>query len=263
MSTSPASPLLVTLENGVKTIAFNQPAKKNALSFEMSAMLRDAIFEAREDDSRVIVLTGTGDDFCSGADLDPTLLNGSGFDATEFLREYYNPTILAMRGMNKPIIAKIQGACVGIGFNFALACDLLYAGEGAYFSQLFVRIGLSSDGGGSYFLASRVGYHRAFEMLVNPQKITADQAHELGIVNKVFCKGDLDASVQEMANYLINGPYLAFQHTKSNLRAAMNHGLEASLEQEAINQGVNFRSADFFEGVSAFLMKRQPKFKGK
>ncbi|MDX2248832.1 MAG: enoyl-CoA hydratase-related protein [Bacteroidia bacterium] len=265
MDYQPENPehLLVTLHDQIKTITFNQPKKKNAISADMSYHLRDVIEQTREDDSRVIILTGAEGNFCSGADLDASLMNGKPFDVTTFLRRTYNPIVSAMREINKPFIAKVSGACVGVGFNFALACDLIYTSDDAKFSQIFSRIGLSSDGGGAFFLPEKVGYHKAYEMMVTNAIIDAAEAKQLGIVNQVYSADMLDSAVSDIANRLATGPYIAIKNIKANLRSGVSKGLAETLEQEAISQGENFRTSDFFEGIFAFLQKRSPNFKGK
>ncbi len=257
--------LRVRIDQAVKTIELHQPQKKNAVSGDMARALLAVMKESERDDSRVLILTGAGQDFCAGADLDPRLLAGSGqpFDVTTFLKETYNPLLLLMRTMDKPIIAKVRGVCVGVGWNFALGCDLIYATPQTRFSQIFTRIGLSSDGGGAYFLWERLGHQKAFEMLAFHEQINGEQALKHGLVNALFDEEDLDSQVQEIAHRIATGPYLAIQRSKSNLRAAQMHGLEATLAQEADNQGKNFISFDFMEGISAFLQKRVAKFRGK
>ncbi|MDP5172407.1 MAG: enoyl-CoA hydratase-related protein [Bacteroidia bacterium] len=255
--------LRVNVDATVKTITLYQPEKKNAINADMAHALLSVMKESAQDDCRVIILTGAAKDFCAGADLDPRALAGAGIDVASFLKETYNPLILAMRGMDKPIIAKVRGVCVGIGWNFALGCDLIYATPNARFSQIFTRIGLSSDGGGSYFLWERLGHQRAFEMLAFHEQISGEQALEMNLVNGLFPEETIDELVKEKADLLANGPYLAIQRSKSNLRSAQNFGLEAALTQEADNQGKNFISMDFMEGISAFLQKRAAKFRGK
>ena len=255
--------LLVSQTGFIKTITFNQPKKKNPLSSDMAYALTEVIADTASDDSRVIILTGAEQDFCSGADLDPRLVAQGNFDVTDFLRKTYNPSILAMRQMNKVFVAKVRGACVGVGFNFALACDLIYASERSKFNQIFTRIGFSSDGGGGYFMPSRLGYHKAFELMALNQSISGQEAAQLGLVNQLFLDEELDGAVDKLCETLANGPFLAIQHTKANIRVGMENGLAAALDTEAIHQGKNIVSHDFMEGISAFLQKRKPKFKGK
>lgn len=255
--------LLVTMQDQIKTITFNQPKKKNAISADMSYHLRDVIEQTREDESRVIILTGSEGNFCSGADLDASLMNGKPFDVTTFLRKTYNPIVTAMREINKPFIAKVSGACVGVGFNFALACDMVFASEDARFSQIFSKIGLSSDGGGAFFLPEKIGYHKAYELMVTNAIIDAEEARRLGLVNQVYPSPTLDTVVADMATRLAIGPYVAIKNIKANLRTGISGNLAETLEQEALSQGENFRTSDFFEGIFAFLQKRSPAFKGK
>lgn len=255
--------ILISDEGAVRYLTISQPAKKNAISISMSAQLRDMMSEALEDDAvRVVVLQGAEGDFCAGADLDLNVVAG-GFDVSEFLRTHYNPMVLAMRQSNKPIIAKVRGNAVGVGCNFALACDMVFADETARFSQIFTKIGLSTDGGGAFFMLERLGYHRAFELIAMGDMLDAPMAAELGLVNRVVESERLDAYVDGLAQKLANGPFLAIQGNKANLRAAMEKGLAAALDQEATTQGVNFTSKDFVEGVMAFVQKRKPKWEGK
>lgn len=228
----------------------------------MARRLRDVIAETAEDDSRVVILQGAGADFCAGADLDPALINGQPFDVSKFLKETYSPLVLGIRNMDKPFIAKVKGNCVGVGFNFAMACDLIYTTENARFSQIFTKIGLSTDGGGAFFMLEKLGHQKAFELMATHQMISGKEALDWGLVNAVHQDAELDDFVKDVAMKLAEGPYLAIQHTKSNLRAAQQ-GLEAALETEADNQGRNFRSMDFLEGIMAFLQKRPARFKGK
>lgn len=254
--------ILISDEGAVRYLTISQPTKKNAISVSMSAELRDGMLEALSDDScRVIVLQGAEDDFCAGADLDLNVVAG-GFDVSEFLRTHYNKMILAMRQSNKPIIAKVRGAAVGVGCNFALACDMVFADETARFSQIFSKIGLSTDGGGAYFMLERLGYQRAFELIMLGDMLDAPMAAELGLINRVIASESLDGHVESLAQHLAQGPFLALQGNKANLRAAMENGLAAALEQEANTQGVNFTSKDFVEGVMAFVQKREPEWKG-
>lgn len=255
--------ILITRENHIKTITLNQPKRKNAISQDMALRLVDIMEETKNDDSRVIIFSGAEGNFCSGADLDPSLMNGKPLDLTAIVRTTYNPIVTAIRNMNKIFIAKVQGTCVGVGFSIALACDMIYASEDATFSQIFTRIGLSSDGGGAYFLPEKVGYHKAFELMATNKIISADEALNFNIVNHVLPNAELDDVVDQMADQLASGPFVAIRNTKANLRAGISQSLEDTLETEAINQGISSRTEDFFEGVLAFIQKRKPNFKGK
>jgi 2-(1,2-epoxy-1,2-dihydrophenyl)acetyl-CoA isomerase len=255
------SKLLVSREGAVTTITFNQPDRKNAVDLEMTVALREAIEQAEHDESRVVVLTGAGSDFCAGADLKAGTAEMR--DVTEYLRTVTNPTILAMRRLPKPVIAKVRGIAVGIGCNYALACDLRVASPDARFGQIFARIGLMPDGGSTYFLPRMVGYARAFEWMVNADLYDAQKCFDLGIVNRVVPAEQLDAAVAEMAARLASGPAVSFAGIKRALNAGDSGSLANALDAEAVNQGLCFRSEDFQEGVRAFLEKRKPGFQGR
>ncbi|MFL6276157.1 MAG: enoyl-CoA hydratase/isomerase family protein [Blastocatellia bacterium] len=256
--------LQVTLEGGIKRITINRPERRNAVDTETIELLHEAIQRSAEDESRVLILTGAGDAFCAGADLQ--ISDGRDIrnvDVTASLREHTNPTIIAMRKLAKPIIARVHGHAVGVGCNYALACDLLIASEQAKFAQIFVKIGLMPDGGSTYFLPRLVGYHKAFELMATGDIISAREAMSLGLVNRVVAFEELDATVDAMATRLAASPGVALAKIKAGLNSGENGDLASALDFEAVNQATCFRSEDFREGVTAFLEKRKANFKGK
>ncbi|MEW6128397.1 MAG: enoyl-CoA hydratase [Acidobacteriota bacterium] len=258
------SKLLVSLENGIKRITFNRPERRNAADNETLALLRQAIQESAEDESKVIILTGSGDSFCAGADLQSSEnFNLREIDVTKLLRENTNPTVVAMRELNKPIIARVHGAAAGVGCNYALACDLIIASDEARFGQVFVKIGLAPDGGGSFFLPRTVGYAKAFELIATGELLSAEDALNLGLINRVVPLSELDRTVNELATRLAAAPSVALAKIKQELNYAMNHTLAEALDNEAVNQADCFRSQDFKEGVQAFLEKRKANFIGR
>jgi 2-(1,2-epoxy-1,2-dihydrophenyl)acetyl-CoA isomerase len=253
--------LLVALTDGIKRITINRPERRNSVDLETVAMLLEAISKSADDGTRVVILTGAGESFCAGADLAATSEREiADFDVTKSLREGVNPTILAMRALPLPIIARVHGHAVGVGCNYALACDLIVASEQALFGQVFVKIGLMPDGGGTFLLPRLVGYQKAFELMVTGDIIGAQDAHRLGLINRIVPFAELDATVDALAVRLAAAPRVAVAKIKAGLNQAAESDLAGALEFEAVNQEECFHSQDFIEGVTAFLQKRKPMF---
>lgn len=255
--------VLVSLENGIKRITFNNPARRNALDFEAFKFIGDEIKRSALDETKVIVMTGAGDAFCAGADVQGFGGRSETEDVTASLRAGVNPGIQAMRDLPKPIIARVHGHAAGVGCNYALAADFVVASDQAFFGQVFVKIGLMPDGGGTYFLPRAVGYCRAFELMALGEPISSQQALDMGMINRVVPVENLDDAVNELTRKLVASPGLALAKIKAALNASAQSDLAAALEFEAVGQGDCFRSEDFKEGVSAFLQKRKPNFTGK
>ncbi len=253
--------ILAHLENRIKTITINYPKAKNAVDIEANKHILKHLQESLHDGTRVVILTGAEGNFCSGADLTAGL-NPATFDMESYVKTYINPIILQIREQNIPVIAKVRGVCAGVGANYALACDMVFVSPTTMISQIFTNIGLSSDGGGSYFMYEQLGFKKAFELMATAQKISAEKALQLNLINDIIADDALDAYVQTLAETLANGAYVAIQHTKSNLREATKGSLADVLNKEAENQAINFKTKDFMEGILAFMQKRKPNYKG-
>ena len=259
--TESAGKLLITLEGGVKRITFNRPERRNSVDGETVRALLAAFRDSSDDGTRVVILTGAGDSFCAGADLVATSAGDiASFDVTKSIRENVNPTILAMRSLPVPVIARVHGHAVGVGFNYALACDMIVASEQALFGQVFVKIGLMPDGGSTFFLPRLVGYHKTFELMATGDIIGAEEALRLGIVNKVVPFAELDSTVDGLAARFAESPRVAIAKIKAGLNRDAQSELAAALDFEAVNQDACFHSPDFIEGVTAFMEKRRAVF---
>jgi len=253
--------ILVDRNDGIVTVTLNRPEKKNAANGRMWDELAATFTEVAETESdRVLVITGAGGAFCSGADLSA---------ADELTRQgmarmrHIGATALALHRLPKPTIAKVGGVAAGAGCNLALGCDLVVAAESARFSEIFSRRGLSVDFGGTWLLPRLIGLHKAKELAFFAEVVSADEAERIGIVNKVVPDADLDAVVDEWAAKLAAGPPVALSLTKTMLNNALMVSMDQALEDEARAQNVNFGTKDFNEAIRAFLEKRPPAFEGR
>lgn len=252
--------ILIERAGGVVTVTMNRPERKNAINPTMLTELLAAFREvADRRDDRVLVLTGAGDAFCSGADLtDPTDITSDGLGYMRRVGE----VVLALHNLAKPTIAKVGGVAAGLGCNLALGCDLIVAADTARFSQIFARRGLSLDGGGSWLLPRLVGLHRAKELAFFADIVPAAEAAAMGLVNRVVPAAELDGFVAGWAARLAAGPPIALSMTKTMLNNAFAVSMAQAVEDEARCQNVNFRTADMAEAMRAFVEKREPQFRG-
>ena len=251
-------------EAGVRFIALDRPESKNGLTDEVNGRIIDALDGAAADRAlRCVVLTGKGGNFCSGLDLRAAAQRAGGFDnAEEHLRKYFHGMIRAVRRLDKPVVALVDGAAVGYGCDLALACDLRIGTERTRFGEVFVRRGLMPDGGGTFSLPRLVGVGKALELMFTGDLIGADEALRLGILNRVVPSAEAEAETWAFARRLAAGPPLVHAFTKRAVYGALSGTLDDALEIEGKGQMQLLRSKDFFEGVSAFFQKRDPKFTG-
>jgi 2-(1,2-epoxy-1,2-dihydrophenyl)acetyl-CoA isomerase len=256
--------ILVEREGGVVTVTLNRPEKKNAGNGPTWRELRAVLLEvAYERGDRVLVVTGAGGDFCSGADItDPNGLSGDPNDTGIVRMRFMHEAMLALHELPKPTIAKIRGVATGAGLSLAVGCDLTVASDGARFSGIFARRALSVDGGASWLLPRLVGLHKAKELVYFADMYSAEEAASMGLVNHVVPDAQLDAFVDDWARRLAQGPTIALSMTKKLLNSSANVTMAQALEDEARCQVVNSFTDDTVEAMRAFGEKREPRFMG-
>jgi len=248
-------------DGAVLTITLNRPDSYNALTTGMHAALREALAEAAAEEIRAVVLTGAGKGFCAGQDL--TEFRGLDHSVGEHLEATYHPNVRAIRALEKPVIAAVNGVAAGAGVSLACVCDIRIAADSAAFVPGFIGIGLIPDSGGSYFLARLLGPARAFSWMTSNRRLTAAEAHAWGLVDEVVEQDGLAARAAELAADYAARPTRGIAMTKQLFDHAQNATLDEQLAKEAELQDEATKTADFTEGVTAFLEKRPPSFTGR
>jgi 2-(1,2-epoxy-1,2-dihydrophenyl)acetyl-CoA isomerase len=257
--------LLVERSEGVVTCTLNRPTKKNALTGEMWDGLIGLFEEvATNPDDRVLVITGAGDGFCSGADLGDTgpAEAASGVGGALAGMRRVGKTALALHDLEKPTIAAVNGVAAGAGCNLALGCDLVIASDRARFSEIFARRGLTIDFGGSWVLPRLVGMHRAKELVLLADVIDATEADRIGLVNRVVAHDDLGSTVVEIASRLANMPPLALSASKRLLNQSFTVSMAEAIDAESAAQALMSTTNDTAEAILSFLERREPRFTG-
>jgi 2-(1,2-epoxy-1,2-dihydrophenyl)acetyl-CoA isomerase len=260
------SSILTAQEAGVLTVTLNRPDKLNAFNPEMHKLLRGALERAADESAiRAVLLTGAGRGFCAGQDLSERNVSAGApaIDLSVTIGSFYNPLVRRLRELPKPVICAVNGVAAGAGANIALACDLVIAGRSASFVQAFSRLGLVPDAGGSYFLPRLVGSARAMGLALLAEKLSAEDAERWGLIWKVYDDARLMDEAHALARTLAEGPTKGYGLLKRALYASPGNTLDAQLDLERDLQREAGFSADYREGVAAFMEKRKPAFKGK
>lgn len=260
-----SEPVLHSWNGGVLEITLNRPDRLNSFNDEMHLALAEC-FEIARDDARcrAVLLTGAGRGFCAGQDLsarDPAKMSGPP-DLGDTLTRFYNPLIRRIRTLEKPVVCAVNGVAAGAGANVALACDIVLAGRSARFIQSFARVGLIPDAGGSWMLPRLIGEARAKAIAMTAEPVSAERAADWGMIWQAVDDADLMTEARALASRLAAGSTAGLGRMKGLIQAAAGQELDAQLDLEAVTQREAGFSADYAEGVTAFLEKREPKFGG-
>jgi enoyl-CoA hydratase/carnithine racemase len=249
---------------GVATVTLNRPEKKNAMSWVMFEEIGESFEQAaRDDDIRCVVVTGSGDAFSSGADLtDPANMVGSPFELKDRMHRIHR-IARSVIACPKPTISRVTGIAAGAGCNLALACDFIIASRDAGFAELFVKRGLVVDFGGTWVLTRLLPLHKAKELALLGETVTADQAFEVGMVTRLCEPSEIDATVKDFASRLCALPPRTVAMIKENLNRASESSLDQVLDAESASQALSFASDDTREAVMAWIEKREPRFTGR
>ena len=255
-----ADEVLTARDGAVLTVTLNRPDTYNAINRAMHELLAAALADAADPGVRAVVLTGAGRGFCSGQDLREFSSLPGGVQTA--LEETYHPNIRAIRALEKPVVAAVNGACAGAGLSLACACDVRIASSDANFVPGFIGIGLVPDAGGTWFIHRLLGFTRAFEWMVSNRRLAADEALDWGLVSEVVPADDFASRVVELGAWYAALPTRAVAMTKQLFDHAHTAAMEDQLALEARLQQAATQTGDFAEGVAAFLEKRPPEFKG-
>jgi 2-(1,2-epoxy-1,2-dihydrophenyl)acetyl-CoA isomerase len=254
--------ILFEIKDAVAYITLNRPDKYNAFNREMALLLQDRLNECRRSkEVRCVCIAGAGKAFSSGQDLEE-VVDPNGPKVTTILAEHYNPIIRQIRKLNKPVIAAVNGVAAGAGANIALCCDIIVATQSASFIQAFSKIGLIPDSGGTFFLPRLIGWQKASALMMLGDKVNADEAERLGMLYKVYNDADFDTEVKKLASMVAQMPTKGLALTKQALNQSLINNYEDQLHDEELLQEKAGSTADYKEGVQAFLEKRKPNFKG-
>lgn len=252
------------IENNIAFITLNRPEVFNSFNREMALRLQDVFDDCEaNDDIRAIVLTGNGKAFCAGQDLKEVTSPELNPGFKKILEEHYNPIITRIRNIEKPILAAVNGVAAGAGANIALACDVVVANNKANFIQAFSLIGLIPDSGGTFFLPRLIGFQKASALMMLGDKISADEAEKMGMIYKSVPSEEFENTIQKLAVKLAAMPTRALALIKRSLNQSLANDLESQLALESRFQIEAAGTEDYAEGVSAFIEKRKPNFKGK
>jgi 2-(1,2-epoxy-1,2-dihydrophenyl)acetyl-CoA isomerase len=247
---------------GVGKITLNRPEKYHSFVREMALKLQETLDKCNNNkDVRAILITATGKAFCAGQDLGEAT-DPNGPDLTQIVQEHYNPIIKKIRNMEKPVVAAVNGVAAGAGASIALCCDIVVACESASFIQAFSKIGLIPDSGGTFFLPRLIGIQKAAGLMMTAEPVSAKDAESMGMIYKIFSDDSFEEESWKLASKLAEMPTKGLGLTKRLLNASYSNNLEQQLDMEDKCQTIAGNSADFKEGVQAFLEKRKPNFKG-
>lgn len=246
----------------VASISFNRPSVYNSFNRDMALEVQAALDDCREDpEVRCIRLSGEGKAFSAGQDLQEVIAE-DGPELSVIIQEHYNPIVERIREIEKPVIAAVNGVAAGAGANMALCCDIVVAKKSASFIQAFSKIGLIPDTGGTYFLPRLIGWQRASALMMTGDKVSADEALQMGMLYKVYDDAEFEIRVDELCRKMANMPTRGLANTKSALNYSMTNDLTTQLGIEDQLQTLSSHTEDYKEGVAAFLEKRKPSFKG-
>lgn len=249
------------IKDSIGIITLNRPDKLNSFNREMAMLMQERLDECRSEEIRCVYITGAGKGFSAGQDLseaaDP---NGPGMK--KILAEHYNPIIRKIRGLEKPVVAAVNGVAAGAGANIALCCDIVVATQSASFVQAFSKIGLIPDSGGTFFLPRLIGWQKASAIMMLGEKIAASDAERMGMIYKIFPDETFSENALNLAKFLAQMPTKGLAYTKQALSSSFTNTLEQQLQEEDVFQQKAAQTEDYNEGVNAFLEKRIPKFKG-
>lgn len=253
--------ILFETRDAIAFITLNRPDKYNAFNRELALQLQENLDACKSKDIRCVYITGAGKAFSSGQDLDE-VVDPNGPDITKILSQHYNPIVRQIRKLEKPVVAAVNGVAAGAGANIALCCDIVLATQSASFLQAFSKIGLIPDSGGTYILPRLIGWQKASALMMLGEKITADEAERMGMIYKVFPDNVFQQEAMKIAITLSQMPTKGLALTKQILNNSLINNYDDQLHDEELFQERAGRTADYHEGVLAFLEKRKPNFKG-